>query len=70
MIPNFAEYELNIESESKPAQRMQVRSTIGYSGSDSKQLMNSIEMLNLRKKMEESMNNEYQEAMKKNVEFP
>lgn len=36
MIPNFAEYELNIESESKPAQRMQVRSTIGYSGSDSK----------------------------------
>lgn len=31
MIPNFAEYELNLDSESKPIARTAIRSTIGYS---------------------------------------
>ena len=70
MIPNFAEYELNIESDSKQtAQKMPIRSTIAYSSSETKELMNSVEMMNLKKRMEENMNNEYQEALKKNVQF-
>lgn len=60
MIPNFAEYELKIDTEARPAQKAPIRSTIGFGSSDQKELMNSIEMLSLRKKMEDSMNNEYQ----------
>lgn len=62
MIPNFAEYELSIEGQdqsgAKSSQKIPVRSTIGgYTGTDSKELMNSIEMIALKKKMEEKMNN-------------
>lgn len=35
--------------------------------SSNNELLNSIELLSITKKLEEQMNNEYQEALKKNV---
>ena len=34
MIPNFAEYELKIDTEARPAQKAPIRSTIGFGSSD------------------------------------
>ncbi len=52
MIPNFAEYEINTDDHGqKETKKPPARSTMMYSANESKELMNSIEMLNMKKKM-------------------
>ena len=63
MIPNFLEYEFDTDSK-KDFSRNTMKET---KSGKSNQLLNSVEIAQLTKKMEEQMNNEYQEALKKNV---
>lgn len=53
---------LDSVSASKKLHRM---SSVEHTSNN--ELLNSIELLNITKKLEEQMNNEYQEALKKNV---
>lgn len=67
MIPNFLEFELDNKAPGGKKEAAFRATMMESKSANSNQLLNSVEMANLKKKMLEQMNNEYQEALKKNV---
>lgn len=67
MIPNFIVFELEAQGD-KDDKAEKVRATMKESTGRHKQLLGSAEIAVLNKKLVEQMENEYQEAVKKNVD--